>query len=156
MQCDKGFPVSFSFSGPALIEAGVGPSDEFPWMGRNSNRCNAVIVYGNVCISFGLDGVVLVSSRRGPCRMRPTRCHMEIARVDGRLGEHAHLTEANMKLFLCKVASVSSLVPLANTGYGRTTFVRGLLPLPTHRGVSPWCKWHHLPSECLKPRRKRD
>lgn len=64
MQCDKGFPVSLFFSGPTLIGAGVRLPDEVPWMGRNSsNRCNTMIVYGNACISFGLDGVVLVSSR---------------------------------------------------------------------------------------------
>lgn len=60
-----------------------------------------------------------------------------------------------MKPFLYKVASVSSLKHLAKPGMegGR------LLPSPplqTHRGVSPWCKWHHLLSKSLKPRRKRD
>lgn len=63
-------------------------------MGRNSNRCNAVIVYGNVCISFGLDGVVLVSSRTRTLQDAAHSYHMGMARVDGRLRKHAYLTEA--------------------------------------------------------------
>ena len=74
--------------------SGRGPSDEVPWMGRNSNRCNAVIVYGNVCISFGLDGVVLVSSRTRTLQDAAHSYHMGMAREDGRLRKHAYLTEA--------------------------------------------------------------